>query len=70
MEAGALINIDDCSSLVLRERSNTNTEPQINTNVLRSTRLEKMIYRELREQFKTGLDEIEKVLLSWRPFLS
>jgi len=39
--------------------ANANTESNVNTHVLCSTRIEKMVYGDLREQIKTGLDETE-----------
>ena len=59
MKLTAYTTIDDFPSSLLWERLSTDTEPQVNTRVLSSTRLEKMTYEDLREQMQTGLDEIE-----------
>ena len=52
-------NINDFRSSELWERLNGDTAPKENTRVLLSNRLENMIYKEMRERVKTGLDEVE-----------
>ena len=59
MNLNTFTTIDDFRSSELWERINADTAPKDNTHVLHSTRIENMIYGDLREQFPIGLDEIE-----------
>ena len=59
MNPNTFVNTDDFRSSALRERHNNHTALNVNTLVLLFTRLERLIYTDLRERFKTGLDEIE-----------
>lgn len=59
MKPNILTTIDDFFSSDLWECLNGDTAPKINTRVLLSTRLENMIYTNLRERVQSGLDEIE-----------
>jgi len=59
MKPNTFANIDDFRSSELWERVNVDIAPKVNTHVLHSMRIEKMIYAEMREQVKTGLDEVE-----------
>ena len=61
MKSNILPTIGEFRSPRLREGANADTEPNVNTHVLLSTRIEKMIYGDLREQIKMGLDETEIV---------
>jgi len=59
METSIFTIIDDFRGSELRERTFNDSAPKDNDHVLRANRYEKMIYRELREKFPVGLDEIE-----------
>ena len=61
MESNILTTTINFRGSEIREGVIVDTGSNANTHVLRSTRIEKMIYGDLREQIKTGLDEIESV---------
>ena len=59
MNQNTQATIDAFRSSALWEHISTDPAPKVNTNVLHSTRIEKRIYEDLREQIKIGLDEVE-----------
>ena len=59
MKRNIFKSVNDFLNSALWRRINSDTEPKSNTRVLSSTRLEALIYNDLRERVKAGLDEIE-----------
>ena len=59
MKPNTVTTSDATHSSELWGQVDADTTPRVNTHVLCSTRIEKMIYDEMRERHITGLDEIE-----------